>query len=90
MKCILMSLASAAFAVIAAGAAACSTGATSTAAATPDASSSDGGSSSPDPSTGASPHTPATGCRAGFVTCDVPAPPICAHLEDDYAHCGLA
>jgi hypothetical protein len=39
---------------------------------------------------GAEPHTPATGCRAGFVTCAATpsSPAVCAHLEDDYAHCG--
>jgi hypothetical protein len=32
----------------------------------------------------AEPHTPATGCKAGYQQCG----DVCAHLEDDARHCG--
>jgi hypothetical protein len=48
---------------------------------------SDGATSTPI-GTGGSSHTPATGCREGFTACAAPAPGVCAHLQDDYAHCG--
>ena len=64
--------------VVAAGAAGC--GGDSTGGGGADGSGGPGGSF---PELG-EPHTPATGCHAGYAACGE----VCAHLEDDSRHCG--
>lgn len=46
------------------------------------------GTGSVDGSGGGGSHTPATGCREGFTACTATAPGVCAHLDDDFDHCG--
>ncbi len=48
----------------------------------------DGGTSLPAVGSGASSHTPQSGCREGFASCTSRAPGVCAHVQDDYEHCG--
>lgn len=82
--------------VVAFGVAACSGGGTSPSGVGPDGGAggvtlADGATVTPAPvagGAGAEPHTPAAGCRAGFVACGASKPAVCAHVEDDYTHCG--